>query len=218
VAGDGEAGEPSRARSDRSEGPAEGMTGKAMAEDGPDRPQEFQERQRVRLVYSLRDFQIALSAATFLSECEPEKKYSKVELRRFRCYETEMIMAYTRPFSQAHGEIPRLTLEMSGAQLTNAQKELHEDLIMTRNKIVAHSDGDMMRLLSTTAPITLGRHDFKFIVMGTAFDEGLGFIGVALYRVTELISLVRGAIFEKVLLDAQKHPERFEFRKDYLNK
>jgi hypothetical protein len=75
------------------------------------------ERQRLRLLYSLGDFQLALSACEFLSECDADKKYSKIELRRFRCYETAMVTAYTRPFSQSKGMVPKLSLEMTGVQL-----------------------------------------------------------------------------------------------------
>jgi hypothetical protein len=42
---------------------------------------------------------------------------NKIELRRFRCYETAMVTAYTRPFSQSKGMVPKLSLEMTGVQL-----------------------------------------------------------------------------------------------------
>lgn len=82
-------------------------------------------RDYLRLLYSLGDFQLALSAAAFLGDCDPDAKYSKIELRRFRCYETTVIVAYTRPFSQSKGGIPPLTLKMTGAILSRDQKELH---------------------------------------------------------------------------------------------
>ncbi len=47
------------------------------------------------MIYSLGDLELALSAAAFLSEVDSDKTYNKVELRRFRCYETTVIVAYT---------------------------------------------------------------------------------------------------------------------------
>jgi hypothetical protein len=59
-----------------------------------------------RLLISVRDFQEALSAATFLlEEVDQSAKYSLAEIRRFRCYETAMVIAYARPFSMAKGEV-----------------------------------------------------------------------------------------------------------------
>lgn len=59
-----------------------------------------------RLMISSHDFQQALSAATFLlEEVEESAKYSLPELRRFRCYETNMVIGYARPFSMAKGKV-----------------------------------------------------------------------------------------------------------------
>jgi hypothetical protein len=64
-------------------------------------------RRRRRLLYSLNDLQQALSACSFLYECDDEGIYSKAELRRFRCYETTLVVAYGRAFSQSlAGGIP----------------------------------------------------------------------------------------------------------------
>jgi hypothetical protein len=76
------------------------------------------ERRRIRLLYSLGDFQLALSACQFLSECDPQSKYNKIELRRFRCFETTLIITYSRPFSQSEGSVPPLTLKMAKAEFT----------------------------------------------------------------------------------------------------
>ena len=57
-------------------------------------------RRRQRLLYSLNDLQQALSASAFLHELDEGEEYSKVDLRRFRCFETTLVIAYTRPFTQ----------------------------------------------------------------------------------------------------------------------
>jgi hypothetical protein len=68
--------------------------------DGSDPRLRQAEGRRIRLLYSLGDLQLALSASAFLAECEPDEKYSKVELRRFRCYETALVTAYNRPTNE----------------------------------------------------------------------------------------------------------------------
>ncbi len=173
------------------------------------------EWQRLRMLSSVGDFQLASSAVAFLAECDPEQKYSKVELRRFRCYETTIIMAYTRPFSESKGEIPRLTLKMSVVKLNGEQKKLHDTLMDLRNKVIAHSDAEMMRFASYAHPTTFA-NGFEFVLLETVFDEGLTFVGLKLITLDELISVVFHAVFTKLLEEAQKEPKDFNLRKDYL--
>ncbi len=75
------------------------------------------ERRRRRLLYSLNDLQQALSACEFLYECDETNTYTKIDLRRFRCYETTLVVAYTRPFTQSRGAAPPLTMKMAKASL-----------------------------------------------------------------------------------------------------
>jgi hypothetical protein len=154
---------------------------------------ELQQKQRARLLYSVRDFQIARCAAEFLAECKEERP-SLSELRRFRCYETTMIIAYARPFSVSHGKVPRLSLEMAGAELTDEQNRLHERVLRVRNIAIAHSDATMMRALS----------EAEFF--STVFDEGLEFIGPKLHELRNLIEIVYGSVFTKLFGDAQPPP------------
>lgn len=137
------------------------------------------ERRRIRLLYSLGDFQLALSACEFLYECDPQSRYSKIELRRFRCFETSLIIAYGRPFSQSEGGVPSLTLKMAKAELTEQQQALHRRLVRMRNKIIAHSDREMMRMTTQTFDVPLGDDDNgqKFIFIQSVFDEGITLLG-----------------------------------------
>ncbi len=175
-----------------------------------------EERRRLRLLYSLGDFQVASSAMVFLGESDPEKKYTKVEHRRFRCYETTVITAYTRPFSLSKGEIPQLTLEMIDLKLDDDEQELHDRLIKLRNKVFAHSDADMMRMTSETFPIRMS-DAFVFMGLQTVFDEGLFFADWYEHSdLRDLINTVNAAVYKKLLHEAQEKPEKFNLRKDYL--
>jgi hypothetical protein len=173
------------------------------------------DRRHLRLLYSLNDFQIASSAVSFLYECDAGKKYRKPDLRRFRCYETTAVVAYTRPFSQSKGEVPQLSLKMVGAKLNEEQTTLHEELLHLRNRVFAHSDEDMMRMVSKAFPLPLDDGS-EFIMFETTFDEGLTFIDAQLRRFQELIGTLIQAVVVTLQKQAQERPGHFDLRKDYL--
>lgn len=102
------------------------------------------ETQLNRIVASSWDLQQAQSALTFLlEEIDFDKKYSRVELRRFRCFESQAIVSFARPFVQARGA-STLGLKMIGLKLDENQKELKEKVIKLRDKIIAHTDEEAM--------------------------------------------------------------------------
>jgi len=126
----------------------------------------------LRLFYSVRDFALALSALDFFLEVDEGKTYSYVELRRFRCYLDEAVIAYCRPFTQGRG-MPVLTFEDLGVTPTSAQRELHARLLAYRHKVVAHSDVERMRMLVRSIK-PFDDRDLLMPLMAT--DEGLEFL------------------------------------------
>ena len=172
-------------------------------------------KRRLRMLYALKDIQLALSAADFLSECDPEGKISKVELRRFKCYETTAIMAYSRPFTASAGGFPKLSMKMIGVQLDDKQKALHGKVIALRNKVTAHSDVQLMRMVVKHEPIDIG--DGKAMsFIATAFDEGLDFLGSDVLELISLLYVVRRGVYTTLLNDAQENPDKFNFCHDWL--
>jgi len=143
-----------------------------MSSKSPDQNEAsvYAEARRRRLLYSLNDLQQALSACDFLYECEETGTYSKIELRRFRCYETTLVVAYTRPFSQSRGGSAPLTMKMVGLKLSKDRLALHDKLMDMRNKIMAHSDSDLMRM--TTQPFDVPMRDGEppMYLIQTVFD------------------------------------------------
>ena len=143
-----------------------------MSSKSPDQNKAsvYAEARRRRLLYSLNDLQQALSACDFLYECEETGTYSKIELRRFRCYETTLVVAYTRPFSQSRGGSAPLTMKMVGLKLSKDRLALHDKLMDMRNKIMAHSDSDLMRM--TTQPFDVPMRDGEppMYLIQTVFD------------------------------------------------
>lgn len=99
----------------------------------------------LRLMMSALDFRHALSAATFLLEdVDWTKSYRSEELRRFKCYETTMVVSYARPFTQArgHGAPFGWKLIKPAFQINEAEAALHSRMMDSRNRLHAHSDGD----------------------------------------------------------------------------
>ncbi|MCK5911644.1 MAG: hypothetical protein KAG62_17000 [Caulobacter sp.] len=164
----------------------------------------------LRLFYSLRDIQLALSAFDFLLELDVDQRYSFVELRRFRCYLDAGVIAYCRPFTDTRG-VPLLSFKRIGVTPTPEQRRLHEDLREYRNKVVAHSDVERMRIaVTTTQPFD----DLDLAMPIMSVDEGLPFLD----RRDDLIvwlRTLRGALAAKTFALAQG-PKPFRLRKDYL--
>lgn len=99
----------------------------------------------IRLIHALSDFQQAMSALTFIDELEPDREITRVELRRYRCLEDAAVVAYWRPFSQSQG-LPSLSLKQIGLIPSDRELRLHELIKLQRNKVVAHTDVDRMRI------------------------------------------------------------------------
>lgn len=178
---------------------------------------ESSHRRRIRLLYSMKDIQLALSAADFLQECDPEARISMVELRRYKCYETTAIVSYARPFSESRGGFPKLSLKMIGVRLDEDKKALHEKLLDLRNRTVAHSDAEMMRMAVRFQELNIGNGE-KFPYIRPAFDEGLDFVGLGpVWEMLSLFHTVYDGLFSTIMADARKNPDKFDFRQDFLD-
>ena len=109
-------------------------------------PKQHLKGQLQRLMMSALDFRHALSAATFLmEEVDWESgRCTQEDRRRFKCYETSMVVSYARPFSTARGKAAPFSWKQLGRKFAMSAEEisLHEMLIDFRNRIYAHSDDD----------------------------------------------------------------------------
>lgn len=166
----------------------------------------------LRLFYSLRDIQLALSAFDFLLELEEGRAYSVVELRRFRCYLDAGVIAYFRPFTETRG-VPTLSFKQIGVTPSPTQRDLHDRLKDYRNKVVAHSDADRMRIaVESIQPFD----DLDIPMPHMAVDEGLPFLDDRDALIIWL-RVLRGALAKKTFDLVRTAPKPFGFKKDYLN-
>lgn len=96
-----------------------------------------------RLVQAYQDIAQALSALTFFADI-PDK-INEVEGRRFRCFHDMAVVCYCRPFTQSKG-LPSLSFKKIGFSASPDQRALHREIVEYRNKVVAHTDSDTMRI------------------------------------------------------------------------
>jgi hypothetical protein len=161
-----------------------------------------------RLLLSVRDFQQALSAATFLYE-EMDDARGLVALRRLRCFETNMVVSYARPFSQAHGPVSRLRLSDLGVELSPEEQGLHDRLIGQRNRLYAHSDAEVVPMSVSVLNTIFGgdKPDFPFIMAN--FDETCGFESMEVLRVQMLCSRLHHAALKLAQECGAEFKDRF---------
>lgn len=164
----------------------------------------------IRLIHSLSDFQQALSGLTFIDELEPDQKMTRVELRRYRCIEDAAVVAYWRPFSECRG-LPKLSFKKLGIKPTTAERELHDELKAHRNKVVAHTDVERMRLgFKSWKPF-----DEREVFMPHLIrDDSLAFynrLNGWMAWLRKLNYAVSGHIYERV-----QELGEFDFKRDYL--
>lgn len=153
---------------------------------------------QIRLVQSLADFQMACSAVEFMCELDEDCLVTRVERRRYRCFEDTAVIAYGRVFANANN-LPMLSFKQINISPNSDERALHERLLERRNKVVAHSDADRQRISFTTECFSW---ENKQVMMPRLdFDDALAFFAerealVAWF--STLISATRKRLFEQV--------------------
>ncbi|MFD0643729.1 hypothetical protein [Bradyrhizobium sp. GCM10027635] len=183
------------------------------APPNPEKMTQYADARRRRLLYSQNDLQQALSACEFLYDCDEDASYSTADLRRFRCFETTLVVAYTRPFTQSRGGTPPLTMKMVGLKLSDQKRALHARLVDMRNTMMAHSDEEIMRM--TTQPFDVSEEgETPLYLIQSVFDEGITLIGNLLVETNSLLREVYQAIVRTLYRDLQANPTSFDLRID----
>lgn len=159
---------------------------------------EWLEYLKMLMIWSA-DFQMALSAITFLDEVEEDRKYSIPELRRFRCYETAFIVAYCRPFTRAKGtKFSRLVLPDVGLALTDKESEMHQRIRQLRDKVFAHSDTDFAHVRLDSHKLNSKR--FTFTYPHIQANKGVEFSDfLERLQAMELCSKIFHAVYKKLM-------------------
>jgi hypothetical protein len=163
-----------------------------------------------RIIYSSWDFQQALSALTFLcEECDFDKQYSNVQLRKFRCFETTAIVSFSRPFKVGRGR-KALDLSAIGFKFSEDEESLKDAVLRLRDKIVSHSDEEEMEYRTHSFRIF---DDSDLRMPAAIFRESL-YLNEDEYNALEsLLHRLLHTIAKYKFKFAQSNPELFEQRK-----
>ena len=168
------------------------------------------DKQLTRAIYSTWDFQQALSALTFLLEdCDFTKKCNKIELRRFRCYETTFIISLARSFTQSRNA-SILNLKVLNIKLSAKEKKLLDEIKYLRKKVIAHSDEDEMHFRSNI--ISIFEDEFKIPYF--QFNEGLSFSKKELQALETMLLRLRQKMAEFFVKLSQENPKALEMYKE----
>ncbi|MDF2415401.1 hypothetical protein [Aeromonas sp. 1HA1] len=163
-----------------------------------------------RVIYSGWDFQQALSAVTFLiQECEYDKKYSHIDLRRFRCFETTLIVSFARPFKVGKGR-EELDLSLIGFEFSTEELELKNKIIRLRDKVVSHSDEEEMEYLTYSIK-PFDDHDVRMPI--ARFREALYLEEDEIKKLDSLLQRLNYALSIYQFKIVQLHPDEFNKRK-----
>jgi hypothetical protein len=164
------------------------------------------EQQLVRAIYSSWDFQQALSALTFLlHDCDFDKKYDKVSLRRFMCYESTLIISMARPFETTRSGTT-IGLRALEIKLTINEKALLRKITDLRGTIVAHSAEEAMHFRSSTFPVLDGEFNFPHF----QFNEGLHLEKKELLELEIFLKKLKRRLAGFFFNVAQEQPELLE--------
>jgi len=165
---------------------------------------------QIRLIQSIADFQMALSAVDFMCELEEDQHLTRVERRRHRCFEDSAVIAYGRAFTAANG-LPALSFKQLKLNPTDAELVLHGRLLERRHKVIAHSDADRQRLLFVTESF-VAKH-MTVMLPHVDFDDALAFFPDRLLLVEWLRRLIEAA--GKILFDQVQSMPEIRFVRDH---
>ncbi|MHC9034103.1 MULTISPECIES: hypothetical protein [Cobetia] len=163
-----------------------------------------------RYVYSSWDIQQALSALTFLmDEYEPNEISSRLHIRKLKCFENTLIIAFCRPFKTGRGRAS-LELEEIGIYLSDEEAALIEKVIWLRDKIIAHSDEEAMEYRATSFQIF---EDSPIISVSESFPEYLYFNNSDHRKLEVLLRRIRFSLVEYKFKCVQNPHEIFDIVK-----
>ncbi len=160
-----------------------------------------------RIIYSIWDFQQAISALTFiLDECDFDKPYSKEQLRKFRCFETTAIVSFSRPFKVGRGRKP-LDLSIIDFKYSEDEYRLKDKILQLRDKIISHSDEAGMEYITHSFKIS---DDSEIRMPITTFRESL-YLNKNEYHIFEsFLRRLLQAVVKHTFQFVQSNPVLFE--------
>ena len=170
------------------------------------------EKQITKIVYSSWDFQQALSALTFLfDECDFNSKYDRITLRKFRCYESTLIISMSRPLQKSRGGIT-LGLRNLGIKYNKQEQILITKILSLRGTIIAHSDESEMNFKMSLITI-----DDEINFPNIQFKENLHLSFEELKQIEHLLRRFIRSISMYILEYSKEFPHLFDRHKKSIS-
>lgn len=167
-------------------------------------------RQLTRMLLSCSDFSQAMSAAAFLAqEFDESANYALQDWRKFRCYETTLIVSYARPFAGARGGAPTFGFKAVDVTLTDNERALHDRIIELRNKLYGHSDADHVEMSVMCMHEVFAHNGVEMNLIMPRFDETTRLSQSEMLALTELASKLYHAAFRKIQEIGAQFKDRF---------
>ena len=141
-----------------------------------------------------------------MEECDFDAKYTAVELRKFRCFESTAIISFARPFERSRGQTV-VGLRAIGVLLTEQEKKICERLMNLRRKVIAHSDEDEMHF---NVELIKPMEDCEFTMPLFTFQESLYLKSAELRPLETFLRRLTHAISGALLRLAQSNPHRIQ--------
>ena len=90
--------------------------------------------QLLRIIHSSKDFQFSLSSLTWLCESwDPQEQYTRIELRKIKCFEAAMVVSFMRPFTSSRkGSV--LKKKTLGIKYSNEENDIIKKIKKIRNE------------------------------------------------------------------------------------
>jgi hypothetical protein len=87
-----------------------------------------------------------------------------------------------------------------------------------RNKVIAHSDRELMRMTTQTFDMPLRddeKNGLRFVFVQSVFDEGITLLGSLLIDTNALLHKLYQSTYKTLSDEAQKDPRLFNMRLDH---
>lgn len=166
--------------------------------------------QLLRLIHSANDLQLSLSSFTwFFEEWNPELQFTELELRKLKCFESAMVIAFMRPFVQSRkGTV--LSRKAIGVSFTDEEASLFKKVKDLRNSFIAHADEDEMNFRIESFELDWVK---GILVPNITYDDRLHFSEDELYEFQDLVRRLLYAISKTIWDLTQVYPEEMKFYK-----
>ncbi|NOH53653.1 hypothetical protein F0266_11965 [Vibrio coralliilyticus] len=162
-----------------------------------------------RDICSLSDFGQALSAVQFIREETDyfdKSNFNRKHWRRLRCYESAMILSFSRAFKVGGRKRKVFDIAKFGITLNKEEELLKSRVFAYRDKVIAHSDEESMSFVTDA----ISFDGTNVVLPRTRNFEVLYFSYEEIEKIEALTIRFHDALLQYIFEFANKYPEDFK--------